>query len=90
MNEDEKLGGLEFQYQEASNFALFISACSPMEVTYTGSDFTRWNGRIEVDCIFKRLDKVLVNQTFIDLFLSSEVQHLIWEGLDHGPPKSNL
>lgn len=34
------------------------------------------------DCIFKRLDRILVNQKFLNLFPASEVNHLIRQGSD--------
>lgn len=34
------------------------------------------NERIESKCIFKELDRVLVNQEFLDALLSSKVSHL--------------
>ncbi|KAH0742871.1 hypothetical protein KY290_030864 [Solanum tuberosum] len=72
VNEEEKLGGLPFTQNEAMNFALFISNCALTEVRFSGSKYTWWNGRIEEECIFKRLDRVLVNQDFMNLFPSSE------------------
>ncbi|KAG5600135.1 hypothetical protein H5410_031505 [Solanum commersonii] len=42
--------------------------------------FIWWNGRVEKECIFTRLDKILVNQEFIDLYLSNEVHHLVRQG----------
>ncbi|KAH0644091.1 hypothetical protein KY289_035065 [Solanum tuberosum] len=43
------------------------------------------NRRVEEECIFKRLDRILVNQEFLDLYPSSEVHHLVRHGLDHAP-----
>ncbi|XP_015169816.1 uncharacterized protein [Solanum tuberosum] len=80
LNEEEKLGGLEFSPNEAIDFAAFISSGALSEVRWLGSKFTWWNGRIEEACIFKRLDRILVNQAFLDVFPSSEVHHLIRQG----------
>jgi len=77
LNEEEKLGGLEFTQNEAYDFSSCITACALIEVRTSGSKYTWWNGRIEGECIFKRLDRILVNQEFIDLLPSSEVHHLI-------------
>ncbi|KAG5590712.1 hypothetical protein H5410_041226 [Solanum commersonii] len=44
----------------------------------------QWNGRIEDRYIFKRPDKILINQAFIESFPSSEVHHLITQGSNHG------
>ncbi|WMV24639.1 hypothetical protein MTR67_018024 [Solanum verrucosum] len=85
LNEEEKLGGLPFTQNEAIDFASFISSCALTEVQTIGSKYTWWNGRIEVECIFKRLDRILVNQDFLEEFPSSEVHHLIRQGSDHAP-----
>ncbi|KAG5599847.1 hypothetical protein H5410_031217 [Solanum commersonii] len=61
LNEEEKLGGLDFTQHEAIDFASCISNCALSELKTTGSKFTWWNGRIEEACIFKRLNRVLVN-----------------------------
>lgn len=83
LNEDEKLGGLPFEQQEVTDFALFISNCSLMELKFTWSIYTWWNGKIKDECIFKRLDRLLVNTDFLDSIPSSEVHYLIRERSDH-------
>ncbi|KAH0714422.1 hypothetical protein KY284_007327 [Solanum tuberosum] len=85
LNEEEKLGGLPFTQHEAIDFASFICMCALSEVQTIGSKFTWWNGQIEEECIFKRLDRILVNQEFVEVFPSSEVHHLIRQGSDHAP-----
>ena len=40
---------------------------------------------MEEELIFRRLDRVVVNQDFMNLFPSSEVEHIIRQGLDHAP-----
>lgn len=84
LNEEEKMGGL-FEQQEAIDFALCINNCSLIEPKFSRSNYTWWNGRIEKKCIFKRLDRVLVNNVFLDCFQSSEVFHLIRDDSDHAP-----
>ncbi|XP_059288627.1 uncharacterized protein LOC132041979, partial [Lycium ferocissimum] len=83
LSEEEKLGGLPVHHQETIDFAQFINNCGLVELQFSGSRFTWWNGRIEDDCILKRLDRVLGNQEFIQLLPSSEVSHLIRNGSDH-------
>ncbi|KAH0723056.1 hypothetical protein KY289_006100 [Solanum tuberosum] len=85
LNEKEKLGGLQFTQNEALDFASCITSCALSEIRTSCSKFTWWNGRIEEDCIFKRLDMIVVNQEFMDIFPSSEVHHLIRHGSDHAP-----
>ena len=64
LNEEEKLEGLAFTHNEALEFASCLNACELTEVGTSGSKYTWWNGRIEEDCIFKRLDSILVNQNY--------------------------
>ncbi|XP_049394714.1 uncharacterized protein LOC125859004 [Solanum stenotomum] len=76
LNKEEKLGGQEFSQHEATDFATCINSCTLTEVRFTGSKYTWWNGRINDAYIFERLDRVLVNQEFLDVIPQVEVQHL--------------
>lgn len=40
LNEEEKIGGLDFTEQEALDFMKCINNCALSEVSYTGSNFT--------------------------------------------------
>lgn len=71
--------------RETEDFLQCINSCSLNELKYTGSMYTWWNGRIDEGCIFKRLDRVLVNDRFLNLMPESEVHHLIRIGSDHAP-----
>ncbi|KAG5594840.1 hypothetical protein H5410_036072 [Solanum commersonii] len=51
------------------------------EVRISCCKYTLWNDGIEEAFIFKRLDRILVNQEFMNLFPSSKVQHLIRQGI---------
>ncbi|XP_015158754.1 uncharacterized protein [Solanum tuberosum] len=85
LNEEEKQGGREFTTYEAMDFQQCINNCALSKVRAMGSKFTWWNGRVKGDCIFKKLDRVLCNQEFEQLYPSSKVQHLIRQGSDHAP-----
>ncbi|XP_059292492.1 uncharacterized protein LOC132045941 [Lycium ferocissimum] len=82
---DEKLGGLPVHLSKTGDFGHFVNNCGLMELKFSGSRYTWWNGRTEEDCIFKRLDRVFGNQEFMDLFPSFDVSHLIRHGSDHAP-----
>lgn len=77
LNEEEKQGGLQFTSAEAQDFASCIASYTLIELKHKRGSFTWWNGRVGEECIFKRLDRVLANQEFLQLLLSSEVHHLI-------------
>lgn len=86
LNEEEKQGGLPFTNVEAQDFATFVANYALIDLKYKGSSFTWWNGREGEDCMFKRLDRILVNQdSYIDALPTSESHHLIRQGSDHAP-----
>lgn len=61
---------------ETIDFSQCISSCALNELNFTGSSYTWWNGRIEAECIFKRVDRVFRNDEFMNLLQNSEVHHL--------------
>ncbi|KAG5583445.1 hypothetical protein H5410_054072 [Solanum commersonii] len=67
------------------DFNQCINKCALSEVKSSGSKFTWWNGRIDGECIFKKLDRVLCNQEFEQILPTSKVHHLIRQGSDHAP-----
>lgn len=67
------------------DFATYVNVCSLNELRFHDSSYTWWNGRIEEDCNFKRLDIVLVNNEFLQILPNSEVHHFIRQGSDHAP-----
>ncbi|XP_060216608.1 uncharacterized protein LOC132644074 [Lycium barbarum] len=85
MNEEEKIGGLPVLPQEYEDFAFCLNSCELHEMPFKGSPFTWWNGRAANDCIFKRLDRILHNDTFQNWFGHLEVEHLSRTGSDHAP-----
>lgn len=62
-----------------------MSACALNELKFTRSIYTWGNGRIKVDFIFKRLDRVFGNNEFMHLLPNSKFLHLIGQGSDHAP-----
>ncbi|KAH0698474.1 hypothetical protein KY284_012689 [Solanum tuberosum] len=84
-DEVEKLSGLLVTYSEIMDFTYCISECALNELNVLGSSYTWWNGRIEEDIIFKRLDRLLGNNESMNLLLDSEVTHLIRHGSDYAP-----
>ncbi|KAH0749520.1 hypothetical protein KY290_028752 [Solanum tuberosum] len=84
-NAEEKLGGLDVQPADVDDFANCIGDCDFIEVSFRGSPFTWWNGRAASDCIFERLDRVLINHEFQNWFNHTKVEHLSRTGSDHAP-----
>lgn len=67
------------------DFKTCIESFDLVEVHYKGSPFTWWNGRVGDDCIFERLDRILINSNFQELHSHIEVEHLSRNSLDHAP-----
>lgn len=78
-------GGLPVSHMETVDFAQCINNCALSELSFSGSLYTWWNGRTEIDSIFKRLDRVFGNEVFWQEYNMSEVKHLIRDGSDHAP-----
>lgn len=72
-------------FWEMEDLVRCINNCDLVELKFIGSLYTWWNERIEEECIFERLDRILVNHNFIQKLLESEVHHLIRRGSDHAP-----
>lgn len=80
---EEKLGGRPVTNQETIDFAQYLNVCNLIELKYIGSTYIWWNGRIEEESIFKRLDRIVINQEFVQLLLNGEVHHLDRQESDH-------
>ncbi|XP_071902725.1 uncharacterized protein [Coffea arabica] len=67
-----------------SDFNTAISNCRLQELSYTGSSYT-WSGIRAGTRIWKRLEKTLVNQQWLDFLPNTSVQHLNHTSSDHSP-----
>ncbi|XP_070046535.1 uncharacterized protein [Nicotiana tomentosiformis] len=85
LDEEEKIRGLPVYPPKYEDFAFCINSCELFDLGYKGSPFTWWNGRPNEECIFKRLDRILVNLPFQNLFPDIEMEHLIKTSSDHAP-----
>ncbi|KAK4737422.1 hypothetical protein R3W88_001119 [Solanum pinnatisectum] len=75
MNDEEKIGGLPIYPTEYNDFAFSINSCDHFYINFKGSPFTWWNGRIDDAYIFKRLDRIVLNQAFLGLLGCVEWDH---------------
>ncbi|XP_059315805.1 uncharacterized protein LOC132066520 [Lycium ferocissimum] len=85
LNEEEKIGGIPVLAQDIEDFAFCFNSCELEKIQFKGSPFTWWNGRASNNCIFKRLDRMLVNTELQSWFSHMEVEHLARTGSDHAP-----
>lgn len=53
LNEEEKMGGLDFSQNKVVDFGQFISKCALSELRFVGSSYIWWNERINEDYIMK-------------------------------------
>lgn len=82
---EEKIGGLPVVDSDHEDFRTCIESCELAQVHFKGSPFTWWNGRSGSDCIFERLDRILLNFEMQNIFPHFEVDHLPRTGSDHAP-----
>lgn len=59
IDDAEKLGGLLVTQQKTIDFVSCVSSFTLNKLKFIESCYTWWNGIIEEDCIFKRLDRFL-------------------------------
>lgn len=85
LDEAEKLRGLAITQSEMVDFGQRVSACALNELKFKESIYTLRNNRVEEVSIFKRLDKVFVNNELLIIIPDNEVHHLIRQGSDHAP-----
>lgn len=85
LNAEEKIGVLPVLDADIDDFRSFIESYDLAQMSFKGSPFTWWNSRAGVDCIFERLDRVLYNDHFQNVFANLEVEYLPRTGSDHAP-----
>ncbi|KAG5610699.1 hypothetical protein H5410_021980 [Solanum commersonii] len=85
LNAKEKIGRLPVKDIDHEDFDCCIESCELSKVQYKGSPFTWLNGRAGSDCIFERLDRILINQEMGNWFNHIEVEHLPRTGADGSP-----
>ncbi|XP_027150996.1 uncharacterized protein LOC113777277 [Coffea eugenioides] len=67
-----------------SDFNGAISGCHLQELPYSESAYT-WSGVRAGTRIWKRLDRVLINQHWLEFLSNTSVQHLNRAASDHSP-----
>lgn len=79
----KKNGGLPV-YPSYEDFVFCLNSSELFDTKFKGKPFTWWNWRAADDCIFKRLDRILINQEWLGLFINVEVEHLVRKRSNHG------
>ena len=81
----EKVGGRPFRYSQCSDLENFVDAASLVDIGFHGNPFTWSNARESLALIRERLDRALINPTWLSSFRSSKVIHLPKTHSDHCP-----
>lgn len=62
-----------------------MSENSLVEIGHIGFSYIKWNSRTTDKAVFKRLDRVVANPQWINIYRDSYVENLPIFGFDHGP-----
>lgn len=81
---DEYVGCAVQDLCSIDDFTSFTTACALTDLPVSGGLYT-WTGVRPGERVWKRLDRMLVNEHWISLFSSSLVQHLNRASSDHSP-----
>lgn len=87
LKHEEKIGGNPKPQRELDGFREAVRVCDFREVRFEGHPFTWTNNRADDDNIQERLDRVLVTESWFDMFPCSMVEHLPRRRSDHAPLK---
>ncbi|XP_049399720.1 uncharacterized protein LOC125863746 [Solanum stenotomum] len=82
---DEKLGGIPYNMRKSIEFIGVIEACGLMDLGFNGPKFTWSNQRGINFRIWKRLDRAMVNDRWLQIMPHTNITHLPSVGSDHCP-----
>ncbi|KAK9672224.1 hypothetical protein RND81_12G085700 [Saponaria officinalis] len=86
---NEMKGGHRAQWH-MRNLREAIDDCELRDMSFEGYDFTYDNGQEEEANRQSRLDRVLCNEAWLELFPRARLTHLGWEWSDHIPIKLTI
>ncbi|KAK4729617.1 hypothetical protein R3W88_022605 [Solanum pinnatisectum] len=82
---EEKLGGVPYNMRKSIDFISVIEACGLVDLGLSGQKFTWTNKRGIHHRIWKRLDRALANDTWLEKMPQTTITHLPTVGSDHCP-----
>ncbi|XP_020258449.1 uncharacterized protein LOC109834843 [Asparagus officinalis] len=85
INADEKIGGIALTDADTHDFNSFIDNSNLLHLKTLGCFFTWSNKQDQNSRIWCRLDRALVNESWIDKYNSSHVEYLLPTSSDHSP-----
>ena len=81
----EKKGGRDYNISKSLEFISVIEACGLVDMGYSGQNYTWCNHRKNGDRVWKRLDRGMVNDNWLEKMPQSSITHLPAVGSDHSP-----
>lgn len=81
----EKLGGTPYRLEKSFDLLNFMEDAGIQDAGYVGNIHTWSNNKGAPNTIWKRLDRMLYNAEWFDLFNKTTFTHLARTGSDHAP-----
>ncbi|XP_075076994.1 uncharacterized protein LOC142163768 [Nicotiana tabacum] len=85
LDTDEKLEGRPYRINKSIDFSNCMNNCELLDAGYVGVKFTWCNNRRPSKRIWKRLDRIMINDLWLQKFQNNSVRHLVRTGSDHRP-----
>ncbi|XP_060200827.1 uncharacterized protein LOC132629107 [Lycium barbarum] len=85
LDPSEKMGGNPHRMSKSLHFQSYLDNSGLTDIGFTGSNFTWCNNRRPRKRIWKRLDRVCINNQWDHLFRNCSIRHLARTGSDHRP-----
>ncbi|KAH0772311.1 hypothetical protein KY290_016292 [Solanum tuberosum] len=82
---EEKLGGVPYNMRKSLEFVAVIEACGLVDLGFNGQKYTWSNNRGIQQRIWKRLDRALVTDDWLEKMPQTTITHLPSVGSDHYP-----
>ncbi|KAH0765178.1 hypothetical protein KY285_001049 [Solanum tuberosum] len=82
---EEKYGGIPYNMTKSLDFISIIEASGLVDIGYSGQHYTWCNQRAEEARVWKRLDRAMVNDKWLELMPQTTITHLPSVGSDHCP-----
>ncbi|XP_060183608.1 uncharacterized protein LOC132613554 [Lycium barbarum] len=87
---EEKQGGACYNMQKSVDFLECLTQCGLIDAGFQGAQYTWCNNWGHPRTIWKRLDRLLFNEEWLDLLNDTKVTHLSKTGSDHAPLLVNI
>ncbi|XP_060210726.1 uncharacterized protein LOC132637688 [Lycium barbarum] len=85
LDPDEKLGGKPHRMGNNFDFSTCMDSYGVTDLGFVGPKFTWCNNRKPRARIWKRLDRMFINDKWAQIFQHNRVKHLVRTGSDHRP-----